>query len=137
VRCPLKRSKTTKAIQYSLNQEDALRRFLEDGRLPLHNNISELQLRGEAVGRKNWLFVGSDDAAAVNATFVSILATCQMHGVEPWSYLVDLFCLLPGWPMRRVLELSPAHIQQTLKQDEAQETLKANIYRQVLRGTRS
>lgn len=133
----LDESPMAKAIQYSLNQEDALRRFLEDGPLPLHNNFTELQLRREAVGRKNWLFVGFDDAATVNATFVSILASCQIHGVEPWSCLVDLLCLLPSWPMRRVLELSPAHIKQTLKQGEAQEKLEANLYRQVLRGTRS
>ena len=50
-----------KAVQYSLNHEQALRRFLEDGRLPLSNNISERELRREAVGRRNWLFVGSDN----------------------------------------------------------------------------
>ena len=56
------------------------------------------------IGRKNWLFVGSDEAAEVNAAFVSLLASCQLHGIEPWAYLRDLFCLLPSWPVRRVLE---------------------------------
>jgi hypothetical protein len=130
-------SPIAKAIAYSLNQEAALRRFLEDGRLPLHNNISELQLRREAVSRKNWLFVGSEDGAAVNATFVSLLASCSLHRLEPWAYLRDLFCLLPSWPRKRVLELAPAYFKHTLEQREAQEQLSANVYRQVVLGTRS
>jgi hypothetical protein len=60
--------------------------------------MSELELRREAVGRKNWLFVGSDDAGAVNALFTSLLASCQLFAIEPWSYLRDVFCLLPQWP---------------------------------------
>ena len=63
------------AVSYALKLEVALSRFLEDGRLPIHNNLSELALRREAVGRKNWLFVGSDDAGAVNALFTSLLVS--------------------------------------------------------------
>jgi transposase len=77
-----------KGITYALNQRVGLSRFLGDGRLPLHNNMSELQLRRQAVGRKNWLFIGSDDGARANTTFVSLLASCRMHDVEPWSYLL-------------------------------------------------
>jgi transposase len=60
-------------IRYARNQKVGLSRFIEDGRLPIHNNMSELALRREAVGRKNWLFVGSDDAGAVNALPVPLL----------------------------------------------------------------
>lgn len=67
------------AIRYARNQRLALYRFLEDGRLPIHNNFSERALRREALGRKNWLFVGSDDGGHANATFVSLLASCQLH----------------------------------------------------------
>ncbi len=67
-----------------------------DGRLPLDNNISERNLRREVLGRKNWLFLGSDEGARVNTIFVSLLASCQLHGVEPWAYLRDLFCLVPA-----------------------------------------
>lgn len=119
------------AIGYSRNQRKALRRFLEDGRLPLHNNISELQLRREAVGRKNWLFVGHDDAAEVNCAFVSLLASCQLHKIEPWAYLRDLFCLLPRWPAKRVLELAPAHWKQTREQHDTRLRLDADIFRRV------
>jgi transposase len=121
-----------KGICYARNQRAALGRFLRDGRLPVHNNASENALRREAVGRKNWLFVGNDDAAEVNATFVTLLASCQMHGIEPWSYLRDLFCLLPGWPNKRILELAPFHWMQTLEQPEAQERLAANVFRRVV-----
>jgi transposase len=116
-------------IGYARNQRVALGRFLEDGRLPLHNNWSERELRREAVGRKNWLFVGSDEAAEVNATFVSLLASCQLHGIEPWAYLRDLLCLLPGWPARRVLDLAPAFWKQTLKEQDTQQRLADNVFR--------
>jgi transposase len=66
----------SKGIRYALNQRAALERFLEDARLPAHNNGSENALRREAVGRKNWLFVGNDEAGEVNAAFVSLLASC-------------------------------------------------------------
>ncbi|PCC67250.1 IS66 family transposase [Nannocystis exedens] len=122
------------ALTYATNQKAALRRFLDDGRLPLHNNISERALRREAVGRKNWLFVGSDDGARANTLFVSLLASCQMHGIEPLGYLRDLLCLLPSWPRPRVLELAPASWQETLKQPEAQQLLAANVFRRIALG---
>ena len=117
------------AIRYATNQRQALERFLEDPRLPIHNNISELNLRRQAIGRKNWLFVGSEEGAKANTTFVSLLASCAMHGIEPWAYLRDLLCLLPGWPIKRVLELAPVNWEATLKAPAVQEKLAANIFR--------
>lgn len=70
-------------------QRAALTRFLDDGRLPIHNNFSERELRREAIG-KNWLFIGTDDAGEVNANFVSLIASAQLHTLEPWAYLRDL-----------------------------------------------
>lgn len=119
------------AIGYARNQRTALERFLSDGRLPLHNNWSERELRREAIGRKNWLFVGNDDAAEVNATFVTLLASCRLHEIEPWAYLRDIFCLFPSWPRRRVLELAPVNWKQTLENEETQQRLAANIFRQA------
>lgn len=84
--------------------------------------------------RKNWLFLGTDDGGEVNATFVSLLASCQLHDLEPWAYLRDLLCLLPGWPHRRVLELAPVNWQKTLEQKDAQQRLTANVFRQVALG---
>jgi len=123
-----------KAIRYARNQRDALHTFLRDGRIPIHNNGSERELRREAVGRKNWLFVGNDDAGEVNATFVTLIASCEMHGIEPWAYLRDLFCLLPQWPRRRVLELSPARWAKTLEEEHTQKLLAADVFRQITLG---
>jgi hypothetical protein len=118
-------------IRYARNQRVGLSRFLEDGRLPIHNNMSELALRREAVGRKNWLFVGSDDGGAVNAAFTSLLASCRLCGVEPWAYLRDVFCLLPRWPEHRMLELAPLHWNTTRDQDDVRALLDANRFRRL------
>ena len=119
----------SKALGYARNQRVALSRFLDDGRLPLDNNVSEQHLRRQVLGRKNWLFVGSDEGARVNTIFVSLLASCQLHGIEPWAYLRDLFCLLPSWPKSRALDLAPAFWKQTLEQQDTQQRLAANVFR--------
>jgi transposase len=130
----LEQTPIAKAIGYARNQRVALQRFLDDARLPICNNISERGLRREVTGRRNWMFIGSDDAGEVNATFVSLLASCQLHGIEPWSYLRDLFCLLPSWPRRRVLALAPALWQTTLQEQETQRLLSDNTFRGATLG---
>lgn len=116
-------------IRYARNQRVGLSRFLDDGRLPIHNNLSELALRREAVGRKNWLFIGNDDAGTVNATFTSLLASCRLCSVEPWAYLRDVFCLLPRWPEHRLLELAPFFWAETSVRDDVKGLLDENRYR--------
>jgi hypothetical protein len=74
---------------YAHNQRFALQRFLDDGRLPVHNNISGLNLRRQVVGRRNRLFVGSDDGAVTNTRFVSLLASGRLHDIELLSYIRD------------------------------------------------
>jgi hypothetical protein len=118
-----------KARGDALNHRRAFERFLDDGRLPRHNNGSERQLRRQVTGRRNWMFVGSDDGAAVNPVFVSRLASCGLHPLEPWTYLRALFCLLPGWPRSRVLELAPAYWKQTLREEQTQPRLADNPFR--------
>jgi transposase len=130
----LDQSPIAQGIGYACNQQDALRRFLDDGRLPVHNNISEMNLRREVIGRKNWLFVGSDEGAEVNAVFVSLLASASMHRLEPFTYMRDLLCLLPNWPRHRVLELAPAYWRQTLENSETQQALEAHVLRRVVLG---
>ncbi len=119
---------------YARNQREALCRFLSDGRLPIHNNWSENALRREALGRRNWLFVGNDEGGEVNATLVTLLASCKMHGLEPLGYPRDLLCLLPDWPVQRVLDLAPAYWRKTLERPEVQQQLDANVFRQVALG---
>lgn len=121
-------------VRYARNQRAGLSRFLRDGRLPLDNNVSERELRRQAVGRKNWMFLGSDDGGHTNAVFTSLLASCRMLGVEPWSYLRDLFCLLPRWPHHRVLELAPVNWAETSTSDEVQRVLRLDPYRAITLG---
>jgi transposase len=101
------RNLATKALGYATNQEQELRRVLLDGRLPLDNTRSERALRPIVVGRKNWLFYGSDLHAQSAAAIFSILASCRLHKLEPWHYLDELLRLLPQWPTHRYVELAP------------------------------
>ncbi len=102
-----------KAMNYVVNQLRPLCRFLRDGRVRIDNNVSELELRRLVVGRKNWTFLGSDVGADVNCTITSLIASCQLHGIEPWAYLTDVMWLLPSWDQRNVLELAPANWGET------------------------
>lgn len=101
------------ALGYALRQKGALMRFLEDGRLPLENNRSERQLRKIAVGRKAWLFVGSDDHATAAGHILSLVASARLHRLDPEGYLRDLLRVLPHWPKDRYLELAPKYWAQT------------------------
>ncbi len=125
----------SKAIQYASNQEGALRQFLENGSIPIHNNLSERELRREAVGRKNWLFLGSDDGGDVNATFVTLIASCRHHGIDPATYLRDLFCLLPEWKVNHVLDLAPVNWKTTTQRDDVQALLAQNVFRRISLGS--
>jgi hypothetical protein len=69
----------------------------------------------------------SEEGAIANTVFGSLIASCELHGIEPWAYLRDLFYLLPDWPRARVLELAPAYWKQTLEQDEAQRKLANHL----------
>ena len=84
------RSKMGKAITYAANQRLALRRFLDDPKLPLDNNFAERGLRAIALGRKNFLFAGHVEGAQNLAVLQSIVATCRLHGVNPYEYIKDL-----------------------------------------------
>ena len=97
------------ALGYAVRQKDALMRPLEDGRLILENNRSELQLRKIAVGRKAWLFVGSDDHAYAAGHLFSLIASARLHRLNPETYLRDLFRVLAHWPSDRYLELAPKY----------------------------
>jgi transposase len=97
----------TKALGYATRQEQELRRVLLDGRLPLDNTRSERALRTIVVGRKNWMFYGSDVHAQAAAAIFSILASCRLHKLDPWKYLDEVLRLLPYWPAGRYIELAP------------------------------
>lgn len=95
------------ALGYAHRQRGPLTRFYDDGRLRLDNNASERELRRIAVGRKNWLFVGSDDHAQAAGNLLTLIASARLHSLDPEAYLRDLFRVLPYWPRERFLELCP------------------------------
>jgi transposase len=95
------------ALGYAHRQQGPLTRFYDDGRLKLDNNASERELRRIAVGRKNWLFVGSDDHAQAAGNLLTLIASARLHGLDPEAYLRDVFRVLPYWPRGRFLELCP------------------------------
>jgi transposase len=103
----------TKAIAYAINHREALTRFLEDGRLDIDNNLCEQQIRALALGRKNYLFAGSHDAARRLAVGYTLTRTCAMHGVAPFTYLTDVLeKLAASWPQARLDELLPDRWQE-------------------------
>src|SRR5690606_12331354 len=103
------RSLAATALGYAVNQEQELRAVLQNVHLPLDNTRSERALRKVVVGRKNWMFYGSDAHAESAAAIFTLIATCRLHQVEPRQYLAGLMRVLPYWPRERYLELAPQH----------------------------
>jgi transposase len=115
------RNLATKALGYAVNQEAELMRVLEDGSLPLDNTRSERALRKIVIGRKNWMFYGSDTHAESAAAIFSIIASCRLHSIDPYQYLEEILRVLPYWPGDRYLELAPKYWRATrarLRPDE-------------------
>ncbi len=109
------------AFGYAIRQRDALRRFLDDGRLRMENNASERALRPIAVGRNAWLFFGSGDHAQAAANIFSLIASSVLHRLDAESYLADIIRVLPYWPPDRYLELAPKYWARTrARLDEAE-----------------
>lgn len=97
-----------KAAGYAINHWEALKRFVEDGRVSPDNNLCEQQLRDIALGRRNYLFAGSHDAARRAAALYSLMRTCAQYGVPPLAYLTEVLTKLAnGWSMGRLDELLP------------------------------
>ena len=103
----LPKSEMAKAIGYVQRQWDALVRYTEDGDLDIDNNAAERALRCVAVGRKNWMFVGNDDGGRRAAIMYSLIASCQLHGIDPFHYLRDVFRRIPAQPADALAELTP------------------------------
>jgi transposase len=103
----LPRSPISQAISYTLSNREALERFLEDGDLDPDNNEAERAIRTIAVGRKNWLFCGSDSGGRTAATLISVCSSCVRHGIDPWAYMRDLLVRVSVEPASRIRELLP------------------------------
>jgi len=96
-----------KAIDYALNQRQALYRYLDDGRLKPDNNTAENAIRPLALGRKNWLFAGSDRGARATALFLGLIQSCKACDVNPWEYFDDMLRRIMSHPVNRLRELLP------------------------------
>jgi len=103
----LPKSGMGQAIGYVLENWEAFKRYTEDGRLAIDNNIAERALRQVAVGRKNWMFAGSHDGASRAAILYSVLYTAKQHGLNSWDYVRDLLARIPTHPASRIDELLP------------------------------
>jgi transposase len=95
------------AIAYVLNNWAAFERYTTAGFLDIDNNVAERTLRHFVIGRKNWLFAGSDQGGATAAVLFSFTVTCKRHGIDPFSYLRDVLTRLPTQPAERLDELLP------------------------------
>ena len=96
-----------KAINYILKRWAAFTLFLDDGRVCLSNNAAERGLRGIALGRKSWLFCGSDRGGERAAAMYSLIISCKMNGVDPQAWLADVLSRIAGHPAHRLDELTP------------------------------
>ena len=97
-----------KAFQYALSRWDALARYLEDGRLSIDNNLAERLLRGIAVSRKNYLFLGSDRGGERAAAIYTLIESAKLNGLDPEAYLAALLDRMArGHPINRLDELLP------------------------------
>lgn len=107
-----------RAMDYMLKRWDTFSRFLEDGRICLTNNAAERALRGIALGRKAWLFAGSDRGGERAAAIYSLIVTAKLNGVDPRAWLADVLRRIADHPASRLNELLP-WTWQSLNQDKA------------------
>jgi transposase len=105
-----RKSDTTAAIRYALTRWDALTRFVDDGRIEIDNNAAERSLRGVALGRKNYLFAGSDAGGERAAAIYSLVGSAKLNELDPEAYLREVLTRIADYPINRVQELLPWNI---------------------------
>jgi transposase len=103
----LPKSKVGKACTYALSQWPYLVNYLNDGRIEISNNLCENSIRPIAVGRRNWLHIGSEAAGPVAANFMSLVETCRRYHVDPLAYFTDIFSRIADHPVSQIAELTP------------------------------
>ena len=96
-----------KAMDYILKRWEAFTRFLDDGRICLSNNAAERALRGIALGRKSWLFAGSDRGGERAAVMYSLIVTAKMNDIDPQAWLADVLARIADHPVQKLDELMP------------------------------
>ena len=102
-----RKSDVAKAIHYALERWPALLLFLADGRAEMDNNAAERALRAVAIGRKNYLFAGSDAGGERAAAIYSLLGSAKLNGIDPEAYMTELLRRIADHPINRIDELLP------------------------------
>jgi transposase len=102
-----RKSDTTAAIRYALTRWDALQRYCEDGAIEIDNNAAERSLRGVALGRKNYLFAGSDSGGERAAAIYSLIGSAKLNGLDPEAYLRQVLARIGDHPINRIQEMLP------------------------------
>src|SRR5512142_756066 len=105
-----RKSDTTAAIRYALSRWDALLRFVDDGCIEMDNNAAERSLRGVALGRKNYLFAGSDAGGERAAAVYSLIGSAKLNGLDPEAYLREVLARIADHPINRIEELLPLNL---------------------------
>jgi hypothetical protein len=111
-----KKSDTSMAVRYALGRWEALVRYCDDGRLEIDNNAAERSLRAVALGRKNYLFAGSDRGGESAAALYSLIGTAKLNGIDPEAYLRNLLSRVAEHPINRIAELLPWNVLAQLQQ---------------------
>src|SRR6185436_2091163 len=110
---------TAQAIDYMLTRWPAFTHFLDDGRVCLSNNAAERALRGIALGRRSWLFAGSDRGGERAAAIYTLIATAKLNDINPQAWLADVLARIADHPVSRLHELLPWHWKATQNQAAA------------------
>jgi hypothetical protein len=109
-----KKSELAVAIRYALSRWAALTRYRDDGRLEIDNNAAERALRAVALGRKNWLFAGSDDGGERAAAIYSLIGTAKLNDLDPEAYLRHVLERIAEHPINRIDDLLPWNVAAVL-----------------------
>ncbi|MFT6915610.1 MAG: transposase, partial [Motiliproteus sp.] len=117
----------SKALGYVMKREAALRVFLEDPDVPLDTNHLERTLRPTPMGKKNWLFCWTELGAEHVGIIQSLISTCKLHDINPYTYLTDVLLRISEHPASRVEELTP----RVWKEKFADQPLRSDLYRDI------
>ena len=107
-RVHLPQSNMGKALSYLLGNWEQISRYLEDGRLEIDNNLVENAIRPTAIGKKNWLFMGSETSGETSAILYTLIESARRRGLDPYAYLRDALTRLPRMTTSQISELLPA-----------------------------